>query len=310
MARLGLVGAWSEFPHALVELLDDGYSLAAVGGREGGADPPALLVVALGGGISTQVAAALSQRYGPPWIAWDPEADSDRVAAAYRDGALAVLPGEPSREHLLEAIRTSLALVRDGDRPPPAITRRLHRRGQVIARTEGTVLELLEGIVAIRALHPDGAEVLLELSGPGQLVVSHPTDQCYVEAVAHTDVSTVSRRWQDVARAPELVERLREQLVEREAWAAMQARPHLEDKLSGILSLLAGRFGVDQHGGVLLEVHLTHAMLASATGATRPTVTRLLTKLARAGRLAIVGRGPRARFLLPHHEVGHAGHGV
>lgn len=302
MALLGLAGRWDHVPLTLVELLGDGYSLTRVGEHDGEEGSPALLLVVLGVGMSTEEAAALSQRHGPPWLAWDREADAGRMAAAYRDGALAVVPGDPSRGHLLEAIRTTLALVLDTTAPSPASVRRLHRRGQIIPRPEGTVLELEDGIVAIRALHPDGSEVLLELCGPGQLVVSHPTDQCYVETVAHTDVTAVSRRWRDVARDPALVDRLREQLVEREAWAAMQARPHLEQKLSGILSLLAGRFGMCHPGGVLIDVHVTHAMLASATGATRPTVSRLLTKLVRAGRLATAGSGPRARFALPGYE--------
>lgn len=297
MVRLGLAGRWCRFPGTLVELLRDGYALVVLDEDRDGADPPTLLIAVLDDGVETGSVAALARRHGLSWLAWDPDEDAARAAAAYRDGALAVVPGPPSHGHVREAVRTTLALVHpDPDEPP--VTAQHYRRAQVIPRADNTALEVLEGVLAVRALHPDGAEVLLELCGPGQVVVSHPTDRCYVEAVAHTDVVAVARRWLDVARDPAAANRLRSQLVYREAWAAMQARPHLEGALEGILALLAERFGADHPQGVLVDVHITHALLASATGATRPTVTRLLSRLVRVGRLVTTGKGPRARFVL------------
>jgi CRP-like cAMP-binding protein len=83
-----------------------------------------------------------------------------------------------------------------------------------------------------------------------------------------------------------------------EAWASMQARPGLRQRLLGLLSLLAATFGRSHAEGMMIDVRLTHAELASAIGATRSTITRLLSELRRERLVVSEGRGRAERFVI------------
>ena len=180
----------------------------------------------------------------------------------------------------------------------PSRPSRQYRGGERIALDPENVLEIQEGIVALTVLHEDGAEVLLGLYGPGQVLTGHPEDRCCIQLQAHTDTSVRIRRWTEAVQNETFAERLRDRLRHMEAWAAMQARPQIEQRLLGILALLAEQFGRPAAKGTLVDVRVTHAQLASAVGATRTTVTRLLGQLRRQGALALVQAPGGERFCL------------
>lgn len=199
------------------------------------------------------------------------------------------------------------------DRPPhkatqaqpfssPAI-RRTYARGRLIPATADLLLHVMTGVVAQMVIHPDGTEVLLGLHGPQQLLVPHPTDSCYLHLQAHTDVQLLAIPWAQAMTMPDLVATLRSRLWQQEAWASMQARPYLEDRILGILTLLAEQFGQPTSDGLLLNVRLTHTQLATAVGATRTTVTRMVSKLRRQGLVRTVGKGQDERFCLHNRGV-------
>lgn len=177
--------------------------------------------------------------------------------------------------------------------------------GEELPACDEEVLHLCEGVVATRALHADGDAVLLDLAGPGQWILPHPADDCHVVHTAHTGVRVERLPWASVAGSVEAAVRLREQLRWREAWAAAQARSHTEDRLTGLLRLLGQRFGRWEKGELLVDVGLTHAQLASATGRTRPTVTRALRRLCRSGALRVeeVSGSARPRYVLLFSEA-------
>ena len=93
-----------------------------------------------------------------------------------------------------------------------------------------------------------------------------------------------------------------------EAWAAMQARPHFDQRVLGILSLLAEQFGVTTQEGQVVDVRITHTQLASAVGATRTTITRTLRDLRHQNKLSIIATADGERFCLPQWE--HSHHGI
>jgi CRP-like cAMP-binding protein len=114
------------------------------------------------------------------------------------------------------------------------------------------------------------------------------------------------RSWRNALERADLPERLRSRLQQMEAWAAMQARPHLDQRIMGLLSLLAEQFGREDEIGLIVDLRITHQQLASAVGATRTTVTRILRDLKRSGQLTTVGIGNTERFCLldwePHQH--------
>jgi CRP-like cAMP-binding protein len=179
---------------------------------------------------------------------------------------------------------------------------RFYRTGEGILLDPENVIEVLEGVVALGMIHEDGAEVLLGLYGPGQLLAGHARDCCCLHLSAQTGVSVRSQSWAEAAQQPGFVDRLRQRLRSMEDWAAMQARPQIEQRLLGILSLLAEQFGRPGAEGLLIDVPITQAQLASAVGATRTTVSRLLSRLCRTGVLAAVRSGRGERYTLPNNE--------
>jgi CRP-like cAMP-binding protein len=179
-----------------------------------------------------------------------------------------------------------------------------YKPGERILLGSESVLEVISGAVALTVLHEDGAEVLLGLLGPGEVLVGHPKETSCLQIYALGPATVWVQPWSKAVQQPGFADRLRERLRSLEAWAAMQARPSLERRLFGILSLLAGQFGRPTSEGVRIEVGITHTQLASAVGATRSTVTRLLGRMRRRGLLIAVRHGRGERYCLPPQKEG------
>ncbi|MCS6910016.1 MAG: helix-turn-helix domain-containing protein [Anaerolineales bacterium] len=266
-----------------------------------GADLPIL--------IPTQSAALIklshSEALRRPWLAWNRSDRPALAAAAYQAGALAVLPARLTPNAFRQAVQRALDLMKPGTQAPLARRAvREYRRADPLLLEHNAVVEVQSGVIALRALHYDGAEVLLGLCGPGQTLVYHPADSCNLQLAAHTDAKVLIKLWAEAVKEPDFAARLRERLQQMEAWAAIQARPYLDQRVLGLLSLLAEQFGKPQAEGVLIDLRLTHAQLASATGATRTTITRTLGDLRTRGLLTNVGSGENERFLLRQRETG------
>lgn len=307
-ARLLLVGSWSRAFSIVEQLHRAGYSLTLL------PDAHTLTDVDVSGAFNLVVAAIdPGQTLEPlltglsslplPWLGWTPDLDPAVHAQAYRAGALAVLSGlAPAMA--VPLVRNALAALDHPARRNLALTpmtrRRDYREGDLIFLEPDDVLEVQQGVVALTACQPDGLETLLGLYGPQQWVVVHPDDDCGLQLVAHTPVILSVHRWAEAVRQPLFAARLRAQLQQLEAWAARLAHPHTEQRILGILELLAEQFGRPHAQGVRLEVRLTHQQLASAVGATRQTVTRLLGQLRALGRLTVVETPQGERFCLPH----------
>ncbi|MCG8457780.1 MAG: Crp/Fnr family transcriptional regulator, partial [Holophagales bacterium] len=187
---------------------------------------------------------------------------------------------------------------------------RQYRSGETIPLRVDELLRVVAGVVAHRVWHEDGAEGLVGLWGPGHLLAGHPDDACYLSIRAHTEaVVEVSRAAsQDWRPAGDTLERLLERIRCLEAWSAMQSRQNMEQRLLGVLTLLAEQFGEERAEGTVIDVRVTHAQLAAAIGANRATVTRLLGPLRRRGRISTIAAENGERFCLPRWR-GAAGNG-
>lgn len=144
-------------------------------------------------------------------------------------------------------------------------------------------LLLLEGL-ASRTIMLDDVEAA-QLVGRGDLLP--PTDERDEMLVATTIRWTVLeplllarlderflltvRRWPELVAA--LFERLATQADRRSAHRALCQLPRVEDRLHGVLWLLAERWGHVTPDGVVLRLRLTHELLGQLIGAKRPTVS-------------------------------------
>jgi hypothetical protein len=307
MAHLFLLGSWPETDFLVALLQGMPCSVTLV--RNGDDLPPAANGFGL---ILAQVAteadiadlSPVARRLVLPWVACSASPEPVLATAAYRAGALAVLPWEAPPDVVRSTVERFLTAVQPAPAraPAPDWPQRRYGPGNLISLSGDDALEVLEGVVALTVLHPEGTEVLLGLYGPGQILTGQPDDTCCIQIYAHTETLVQIQLWQDAVRRPDVNEKLRDRLRQMEAWAAMQLRPNLEARVMGILLLLAEQFGRRTSNGTLLEVRITHAQLASAVGATRTTVTRPLGKLRRRGILLAVPAEGGERFCLPDEK--------
>lgn len=188
----------------------------------------------------------------------------------------------------------------------PMLVQRHYPKGTVLHLDVAFIAIIRQGVIVQNIIHANGIEVLLGFYGPGQLLVPHPIDDCYIQLEAHTEVSVEILPWTEMVHLPNSANLLRQRIWLQEAWAAVQAHPANEDRLLGILSLLTEQFGVATADGTLLDLRITHQQLANAIGITRPTITRLLNNLRRRQLLSTTGVGNQERFLL--HAHAHTSH--
>lgn len=232
---------------------------------------------------------------GRGWLAWLRVDDPILTLAAYQRGARAVFPPDMPPALIAQALQS---LSVNGTLPENSKQHQI-RRGAPIFLEANTVLTVHEGVLATMMVHSDGAQALLGLTGPGQILVAHPADECFIQVLAHTPAVVSVLTWEQAVAMPSFAEKLRARLQRMEAWAAMQARPYLGQRVLGVLSLLAEEFGAPHPQGTRLDLRLTHAQLAAAVGATRTTITRVLGELRAAGKLETDGCGRAERFILP-----------
>jgi hypothetical protein len=238
-----------------------------------------------------------------PWLVWNCRDHPQLTIAAYEAGASAVLPSSLTPAILQQAIGNSKYIL-NTDYIKGSTNRKVrsYQQEERIALEQDAVLEVLDGVIAHTVIHADGAQVLLGLCRPGQVVVGHPEDSCCIQLLAHTRTTVIVRPWDDAMKQPAFPVQLCRRLRQMEAWASVQARPYLDQRLLGILLLLAGQFGHPHPQGSLIDIRITHAQLASAVGATRTTVTRLLGDFRRRGWLAVVDSEGNERLCLQKNE--------
>ena len=61
-----------------------------------------------------------------------------------------------------------------------------YRCGERIPLGPDGTLQVIEGVIALTAIHEDGTEVLLGLCGPGQVVAGHADEVCCIQLRAQT----------------------------------------------------------------------------------------------------------------------------
>ena len=159
------------------------------------------------------------------------------------------------------------------------------------------------GKVKIAHLTEDGKEVLISVLGPGDLFGEEvifneknlerttiarclePTLLCM--ARAEDIFAMVSRH---PVLALNIAKYLREQRDDALAIVEEVAYLKVQDRLIRLLERLAQEHGVREEQGTRLDLHLTHAEIASLIGSTRETVTLHLSNLVKDGFLRMAGK--------------------
>ena len=277
--------------------------LANGGGQHGPAgtfSPPGLALASTSQASELLALASAAEHHALPWLflCGDSEdAGGELTTAAYRAGALAVLPAGSAAELVMQAVDRSIeSLTAQEGRTGKRARRRHYRAGETIPLGVDEALRVVDGVVAQVASHEDGGEGLVGLWGPEHLLSGRPGDACGLSLRAHTETVVEIDR---LSPSGDAFERLLKRARCLEAWSSVQSRQNMEQRLLGVLALLAEQFGEAWSDGTLIDVRVTHAQLASAIGSTRATVTRLLGPLRRRGLVKTVPSAPGERFFLP-----------
>ena len=155
-----------------------------------------------------------------------------------------------------------------------------YQAGQNIPLRFDELLIVCRGVVQLFTIQPDGGETLLGLAGPSMPVGLPLTTVDPYWVTALTDVDVLPLTMAEVEQSPDLMAELCRHLMLRlqqtEAWLALAGKRLVADRLRQLLHLMAQEFGQVEPHGVRIPVRLTHHQLATATGTTRVTVTRLL----------------------------------
>jgi CRP-like cAMP-binding protein len=300
MRQLFFLGKLSTNIELIEEMMGLGFSVTILTNLNDNLNRSLLLVA-----LDDQNSAILNDIKNQPvvWIArclGQPEL----VTQAYQAGAIAVFPKATDTGTICQFIeRQDMQSTGTGASTVQINTiQRRYKRGDFILLDTEMVLEIKQGIIAKMMIHRDGCEVLLGLFGKNDTIFPHPADNCYIQLVAQTDCIIGIEPQTAAEKRQGFTNNLRYCLQKVEAWAAMQARPHLDQRLLGILSLLAEEFGHTVDQGRLMDLRLTHAQLASAIGSTRATVTRTLTDLKNQGKLIMVNTADGERYCLLEWE--------
>lgn len=219
----------------------------------------------------------------------------------------AIEAGETNKVWYLRRSRL-FADTADGriDAAEPYFTVRAYRRGERVFDIEDPtrrVFLVKTGAVRIVRLTEDGRELTVAFLGPGELfgeeaifdadaarsTVAVVADDSLLCSISADDLLALIQV--DPTLAFNVARLLNDRLTSSREQVEDVAYARVGDRIEHALRRLAERNGtVEPDGCIRLDVHLTHADLASMIGSTRETVTAELGELARAGRVRIEHR--------------------
>lgn len=190
------------------------------------------------------------------------------------------------------------SLEHNGNGSQPAITAILHElpqhefsQGDLIPLETHAFWYINQGLVKLTTLTEQSQEVLIGVLGPGMPFGAYLTSLQLYEAVALTDVQLTSVSVNAIAHSCPLAQymfvKTRQRLQQTETWLAISGERQIEDRLCRLLKLLKDQAGEPTPQGIRLGIRLTQEDLANACCTTRVTISRVLSQLQQAGKIAL-----------------------
>lgn len=163
-------------------------------------------------------------------------------------------------------------------------------KGEIIPLEPSYIWLVRHGLVKLSTMSESGEEVLVGLVGRSMPFGSSMTSLPTYQAIALSEnVELVSFSLSEIAASPSLMQALLPQINERlrqtEVLLAISGKRQVKERLDHLLLFLKKEIGHPVAQGTRLSVHLTHQDLADACCTTRVTITRLLGKLQKQGKI-------------------------
>jgi CRP-like cAMP-binding protein len=148
---------------------------------------------------------------------------------------------------------------------------------------------VVQGLVKLSTLSQTGTEILVGLATSGMVFGSTITNLPLYESTAISDVELVLIYVSEMQAIPNLnqmiLPKIKQRLQQAESFLFIISHYNVEDRLSSLLEMLKLQLGEPVVEGTRLLFRLTHEDIASACNSTRVTITRLLNKWQKQGKI-------------------------
>ena len=167
----------------------------------------------------------------------------------------------------------------------------IYTRGEIISLHSQSMWLVDRGIVKLSTIADNGQEVLVGLAGPGMVFGSTLTAlHIYQASALSKEVHIASISLVEIANSPQLAQtllpKISHRLKQAESLLAITGQKGVKNRLLHLLLWLKQELGQPMTDGTRLSVRFTHEDLANACCTTRVTITRLLSKLQKQGKIS------------------------
>ncbi|MGI0488728.1 helix-turn-helix domain-containing protein [Pantanalinema rosaneae CENA516] len=162
-------------------------------------------------------------------------------------------------------------------------------QGELIPLDPQTLWYVDQGLVKLTTLTDQNQEVLIGLIGSGMPFGAYLTSLPLYEAIAISDVQLIAFSVNEIFASYPLTRfflaKTRQRLQQTETLLVISGERQIESRLCRLLQLLKSEVGQPVPQGIRLGLRLTHEDFANACGATRVTISRLLSQLKHDGKI-------------------------
>ncbi|MFB2647151.1 helix-turn-helix domain-containing protein [Raphidiopsis sp. BLCC-F218] len=169
--------------------------------------------------------------------------------------------------------------------------RQIHKysKGDNIPLSNTFLGYVIQGLVKLTTLSQTGTEIMTGLVTSGMVFGSTMTNLSLYEATAISNVELVLIYVSEMRAIPNLNEillpKIKQRLQQTESFLFIISHYNVEDRLISLLEMLKSELGEPVVEGTRLLFRMTHEDIANACNSTRVTITRLLKKLHKQGKI-------------------------
>ncbi|MGC8453400.1 MAG: helix-turn-helix domain-containing protein [Cylindrospermopsis raciborskii] len=169
--------------------------------------------------------------------------------------------------------------------------RQIHKysKGDNIPLSNTFLGYVMQGLVKLSTLSQTGTEIMTGLVTSGMVFGSTMTNLSLYEATAISNVELVLIYVSEMRAIPNLNEillpKIKQRLQQTESFLFIISHYNVEDRLISLLEMLKSELGEPVVEGTRLLFRMTHKDIANACNSTRVTITRLLKKLQKQGKI-------------------------